>query len=93
LYTVQVKNVTATEARKSWFRLLDEAAEGEVVVIEREGVRLLLHRDEGESRTKAEAPSYEGLIRVDDADTADEWSWEWQGPDDGLALRTGGRGR
>ena len=35
-----MKRVTASDARKNWFRLLDEAAAGEVVVIERAGTRI-----------------------------------------------------
>jgi antitoxin (DNA-binding transcriptional repressor) of toxin-antitoxin stability system len=44
LYTGQVKRVTAHEARENWFQLLDEAAEGEVVVIDRDGTALTLQR-------------------------------------------------
>ncbi len=44
LYTGQVKRVTAHEARENWFQLLDEAAEGEVVVIDRDGTPLTLQR-------------------------------------------------
>jgi hypothetical protein len=37
LYIVRMKRVTASEARRNWFRLLDEVAAGAVVVIERGG--------------------------------------------------------
>ncbi len=44
LYTV--KKIAASEARKQWFRLLDEAAGGETIVLERHGRRLVLRREE-----------------------------------------------
>jgi antitoxin (DNA-binding transcriptional repressor) of toxin-antitoxin stability system len=30
-----MKQVTASEARKNWFRLLDEALDGEVIAVQR----------------------------------------------------------
>jgi len=42
-----MKKVTASEARRQWFRLLDEAAQGEVIVLQRRGRRLVLRREEG----------------------------------------------
>jgi len=74
-----MKTVTATGARKDWFRLLDEVAGGEVVVIERGGRLLELRRREpaGELR---EPPDYSDVLRVPDAEEADTWGWEWQGP-------------
>lgn len=86
MYTVHMKRVTATEARKSWFRLLDEAAGGEVIVIEREGARLILQRSSGDEG-KARVPSYEGLIRIRDVDKADRWGWEWTGSEGELVPR------
>lgn len=71
-----MKRVTATEARKNWFRLLDEVAGGEVVLIERRGNRLLLKLDERKG-SSARIPDYRELIRVPDADEADQWGWEW----------------
>jgi hypothetical protein len=44
LYIVRMKKVTASEARRQWFRLLDEAAQGEVIVVQRNGRRLVLRR-------------------------------------------------
>ena len=41
-----MKKVTASEARKHWFRILDDAAHGEVIVLERKGRRLVLRREE-----------------------------------------------
>jgi hypothetical protein len=86
VYTVQVKRLTATEARKNWFRLLDEVIEGEVVLIEREGARVMLKLVEpGEPRAKI--PDYKGLIEVPDLDEADQWGWEWDGSPEGLRPR------
>ena len=39
-----MKRVTASDARKNWFRLLDEVAAGTVVRIERRGTTILLQR-------------------------------------------------
>ena len=86
MYTVHMKRVTATEARKNWFRLLDEVTEGEVVLIEREGARLLLKRAE-QGEPSSTIPNYQGLIRVPDADAADRWGWEWDGSAEGLRPR------
>jgi len=89
MYTVHMKRVTATEARKNWFRLLDEVAEGEVVVIEREGTRLLLKLDE-RAEPSAKVPDYQGLIRVPDVSEADQWGWDWDGSSEGLRPRRTG---
>jgi antitoxin (DNA-binding transcriptional repressor) of toxin-antitoxin stability system len=86
MYTVHMKRVTATEARKNWFRLLDEVAEGEVVLIEREGARLVLSLA-AQSEPSAKVPDYRGLIHVPDADSADQWGWEWDGSPEGLRPR------
>lgn len=86
MYTVHMKRVTATEARKNWFRLLDEVAEGEVVLIERDGARLCLSLVE-QAETSPRIPNYQGLIHVPDADTADQWGWEWDDSPEGLQSR------
>ena len=83
MYAVHVKRVTATEARKNWFRLLDEVAEGEVVLIERDGARLRLALAEP-AEPSAKIPDYTGLIQVPDAGHADQWGWEWDGSPEGL---------
>jgi antitoxin (DNA-binding transcriptional repressor) of toxin-antitoxin stability system len=89
VYTVHMKRVTATEARKNWFRLLDEVLEGEVVLIERDGARLVLKLvDQGEPTERI--PDYQALIRVKDVDEADEWGWEWDGSPEGLHPRRTG---
>src|SRR5712692_644724 len=75
-YIVRMKHVSASDARKSWFKLLDEAAHGEVIAIERNGRKLVLKAQAG----KRPVPSYKGLISFPDADDADTWGWEWKGP-------------
>lgn len=68
-----MKNVTASEARQNWFRLLDEAAQGQVIAIERNGTRLILRAE----KKRKPVPSYKGLIGGKDLDKADQWGWEW----------------
>ena len=86
-----MKCVTATEARKNWFRLLDEVAAGEVVVVERRGERVVIRRQPGPRRARAR-PDYRRLLRVPGADQADRWSWEWRGPGlDLIAVKPSGR--
>ena len=81
-----MKTLTASEARRRWFRLLDEAAQGEVIVVHRKGRRLVLRREKSE-HTGGSARDYTGLLRVPDADKADRWSWRWRGPHRPLAPR------
>jgi hypothetical protein len=88
MYTVHMKRVTATEARKNWFRLLDEVVDGEVVLIEREGVRLLLKLAESGEPATAKIPDYKGLIHVRNIDQADRWGWEWDGSAESLKPRS-----
>lgn len=77
LYIVHMKRVTASEARRNWFRLLDEVVEGEVVVIERKGRRIQLRREPGEV---GDVPDYSRLIRTSgDVAEADRWGWAWSG--------------
>ena len=87
LYIVRMKNVTASEARRQWFRLLDEAAQGEVIVVQRKGRRLVLRREDvGKAKAASPAPVYRRLLRVPRVDQADRWSWEWT-PEGDLAPR------
>lgn len=83
VYIVHMKRVTASEARKHWFRLLDEVAAGETVVIERKGRRIVLRRDT-EARAAGSVPDYSTLLRVLDPSEAAEWGWEWEGPEGDL---------
>lgn len=82
-----MKHVTASEARKNWFRLLDEALRGEVIAVQRKGHRLVLRREEAaKSRNTKDARQYKRLLRVPDAEKADRWSWDWR-PERGLVSR------
>lgn len=83
MYNVHMKHVTPSEARQNWFRLLDEAAGGETIVIERRGHRLVL-REESEEATGPEPPSYARLLSVPDVDRADRWTWTWTGEGEDL---------
>jgi antitoxin (DNA-binding transcriptional repressor) of toxin-antitoxin stability system len=73
-----MKRITASEARRNWFRLLDEVAQGEKFVIERRGRRIVVLCEEtGKALSAKETRSYAGLLQVPDADRADRWSWKW----------------
>ena len=88
LYIVHMKNVTASEARKNWFRLLDEALDGEVIAVQRKGRRLVLRREElADNRNAKGTLQYKRLLRVPSAEKADRWSWEWRGPESTLVSR------
>ncbi len=81
MYIVRMKRVTPTQARRHWFRLLDEVADGAVVLIERRGRRIVLRREETTDLDEAPAGvDYRSLLNVPDLDRADEWGWEWAGP-------------
>jgi hypothetical protein len=86
MYIVHMKRVTASEARRNWFRLLDEVAAGETVVIERHGRRILIRR-EAMSRGRGAIPDYSGILKVREPDRAAEWGWEWDGPEGELRPR------
>jgi len=73
MYNVHMKRVTASEARRNWFQLLDQVAAGEIIMIERNGVRVLLQR---EARAR-EVPDYGHLLSAGEVARADEWGWEW----------------
>ncbi|HKY10085.1 MAG TPA: hypothetical protein VJQ55_17685 [Candidatus Binatia bacterium] len=87
-YIVHMKNVNASEARKHWFRLLDEALSGEVIVVQRKGRRLVLRREDAkDKKSGSTARQYKKLLRVPNADRADQWSWEWPGPEGDVVSR------
>ncbi len=75
-----MKRVTASEARRNWFRILDEVAAGAVVVVERSGRRILIQREEGADPVE-EIPDYDSVVSGCDLDHADEWGWAWEGPE------------
>jgi len=76
MYIVRMKRVTASDARRDWFRLLDEVAAGEKVVIERRGKRIVLSCEDSDAAGSA-IPDYGAAIQATDADHADQWSWSW----------------
>ena len=76
LYIVHMKQITASEARSNWFRILDEVASGEVVVIQRRGKRFVLRQEKSQQRAGARAPDYRKLLRVKRPDRADQWRWD-----------------
>jgi antitoxin (DNA-binding transcriptional repressor) of toxin-antitoxin stability system len=81
-----VKRVTASAARKNWFQLLDEVVQGEKIVIERRGRRIVvLCEDLEEIIPNKEVPDYSAFLQVPDADEADQWSWSWS--EDGVELQ------
>lgn len=75
-----MKSVTASEARKNWFKLLDEVAKGEVVAIQRNDKRIILAAERTSGKRER---TYKGLIRGRDLENADKWSWTWD-PQKGL---------
>lgn len=84
--------MSAPKTRKNWFRLLDEVASGEVVVIECRGRRVLVQRDEkAEARLAKKVKDYRKLLQVPEEESADAWSWEWSGPAGDLILKTDAR--
>lgn len=76
MYIVHMKRVTASDARKDWFRLLDEIVAGETIVIERRGRRIVLSCEDPDESTAA-VPDYGLLIQAPDAEAAERWSWTW----------------
>ena len=76
-----MKRMTASEARRYWYQLLDEAAAGEEILIERDGARLVL------KIADPQEPDYQRWIRVPDANQVDQWGWEWTGSTVGLQTR------
>jgi PHD/YefM family antitoxin component YafN of YafNO toxin-antitoxin module len=74
-----MKRITASEARRDWFRLLDDIINGEVVVIQRHGYNVVLRREEESASLEARLPDYHALLSVPEAERADLWRWEWSG--------------
>lgn len=72
-----MKRVTSTEARRNWFRLLDEIVAGETVVVDRDGARIVLRREDEAREAARSIPRYDDVISVPHADRADSWGWEW----------------
>ena len=72
-YIVQMKYVTASEARKNWFSLLDEAVKGHVIAIDRKGTTLVLRA----AKAREPAATPEKIVRGKDLENADRWGWNW----------------
>jgi antitoxin (DNA-binding transcriptional repressor) of toxin-antitoxin stability system len=81
-----MKRVTASEARRNWFRLLDEVIEGEVIAITRKGKRIVIRREDVARAARQKLPDYSAFLQVHDVDSADSWSWEWPGPEGEVTL-------
>ncbi len=77
MYIVHMKRMTASEARRRWFAVLDEVAEGEIVAIIRKGKRIILRRDDPPHGNRRKLPDYASILRIPNADRADSWGWEW----------------
>lgn len=75
-----MKSVTASEARKNWFKLLDEVANGEIVAIHRNDKRIILSVEKNKGKR---LPDYKRLIGGRNLDDADKWGWDWN-PEKGL---------
>jgi antitoxin (DNA-binding transcriptional repressor) of toxin-antitoxin stability system len=76
-----MKRVTASEARRNWFRILDEVAAGETVIIQRGGRQILLQR---EPEREGDLPDYSEAIQVPQVEEADRWRWRWEGEEGDL---------
>lgn len=71
-----MRRVTASDARKNWFRILDDVAAGDVVVVERGDRRILIQREET-TVTDEPVPDYTGLLSAPESGRAERWGWEW----------------
>ena len=76
-----MRRVTASEARRNWFRILDEVAAGATVVIERAGRRILIQREEP-SKVGQSTPDYGSMICAPSVGEAHRWGWSWAGETD-----------
>lgn len=84
VYNVHVTRLTASEARRRFFHLLDAIERGEDVCIERKGVRFRVVLEESTHQEAQARP----LIVHDSALLEGEWTWE---PDETGDLRFGAR--
>lgn len=88
LYNVHMKRLTASEARRNWFRLLDEVVAGETIMIERQGTRVIVQRQDPSGQIRDNGvPDYRDVLDVPDLDDADSWGWEWTAAGLPLAVR------
>ncbi len=77
MYSVHMIRYTATDARKNFFHLLDAAERGEVVVLERHGVRFKIVV-EATKPTEIE----ETIVLTADPDVL-EGNWTWVSDEEG----------
>jgi hypothetical protein len=81
-----MKRMTASEARRRWFSVLDRVARGEVIAVERAGRLIVLRREDPPSKDMI-PPDYSSVLSVPDADDADQWGWDWSPGDKPLRIR------
>ena len=86
MYTVHMTRLTATEARRQLFKLLDAVERGEDVVLERAGVRFRLTLD---AKPGTEQAPSSPLIVEDAALLDGDWSWRTDAQGD-LVFQPGG---
>jgi len=74
-----MKRYSVAQARSNFSRLLDAAAAGEAVVIERRGTRFRLEADRGNKRRamRRTAASRSIIDYVDPVVAEGQWTWEW----------------
>ncbi|MBI3929202.1 MAG: hypothetical protein HY319_26895 [Armatimonadetes bacterium] len=72
-----MKSLTASEARKDWFRLLDEVAAGEVIEVRRRGQRIVIRREPSPGEG-VQTPDYGPVYGSSPVDEADRWGWGWE---------------
>ena len=75
-YIVQMKHFTASQARQNFSSVLDAAAKGEPVVIERRGLRFVIKAEELKP-PKAAARRHSLFEFVDPALESGNWRWRW----------------
>ncbi|MBI4420156.1 MAG: hypothetical protein HY560_04960 [Gemmatimonadetes bacterium] len=78
--------MSASEARRHWFTVLDRVARGEVIAVERGGRLIVLRREDARPH-HATTPDYRDVLHVPNADDADRWHWEWSHRSTKLRLR------
>ena len=72
MYIVHMARLTASDARRHFFDLLDSAERGDPVVFERRGISFRLERDE---RSRDRQAVRRWLQVLDPALLDGEWSW------------------
>ena len=80
-----MKHMKPSEVRRRWFQVLDRAAAGEVIGVERHGRLVVIRRSDEDAERPV--PDYRSIIRIPKSEEADRWSWEWA-PETGLKPRS-----